>query len=370
MSNTQIIIIVASVILVYLIFVNHQKIISSFQGIGSSTQILDTYSRDLTEQARENKLDPVIGRSKEISRVIQILSRRTKNNPILLGEAGVGKTAIIEGLAQKIINNEVPQSLRGKRVLAINVSGMIAGTKYRGEFEQRLKKIVDEIRKSERQIILFIDEVHTLLQAEGAEGALDPADILKPALARGELQAIGATTVDEYEEYIKPDESFERRFQSVKVDPPNIKMTIEILRGIAPVYEDHHRVEFTLEALKATAVLSEKYIKNRFLPDKAIDLMDEAAAKVRLRIIEVPDQIENIEKNIEKLENIKKETSNNKKYKIISSKISKNKIKIKNLKNIEKNDKDNIERPKVTIEDVKKVLSEWVGIDEHKIKEK
>lgn len=368
MNNTQIVILAAVAILVYLIFANRKKIVSSFQNFGSSTHILDTYSRDLTKQAKEDKLDPVIGRAKEISRVIQILSRRTKNNPILLGEAGVGKTAIVEGLAQRIIEDEVPQSLRGKRVLAINVSGMIAGTKYRGEFEQRLKKIVEEIRKSERQIILFIDEVHTLLQAEGAEGALDPADILKPALARGELQTIGATTLDEYEEYIKPDESLERRFQSIIVDPPTIKMTIEILKGVALVYEDHHKVEFTLEALKAAAVLSDKYIKNRFLPDKAIDLMDEAAAKVRLRMIEVPDQIEDIEKGIEELEVEKKNTSNNKKYKTISGKISKNKKKIKELEKIEEKDKDNIERPIVSIDDVKKVLSEWVGIDEKKIK--
>lgn len=370
MNNIQIVIIVGGIIFLYLVFVNRKNIVERFRSIGSSTHILDMYSRDLTGQAKEKKLDPVIGRTIEISRVIQILSRRTKNNPILLGEAGVGKTAIVEGLAQRIVDNEVPQSLRGKRVLAINVSGMIAGTKYRGEFEQRLKKIVDEIRKSERQIILFIDEVHTLLQAEGAEGALDPADILKPALARGELQAIGATTVDEYVQYIKPDESLERRFQSVNVSPPTIKMTIEILRGIASVYEEHHRVEFTLEALKAAAILSDKYIKNRYLPDKAIDLMDEAAAKVRLRMIEVPDQIENIQIGIKELEEKKKKTSNNKKYKAISSKITQNKTKIKELKVVEKKDKENIERPSVTVEDVTKVLSEWVGIDEEKIKEK
>jgi len=284
-----------------------------------------------------------------------------------LGKAGVGKTAIAEGLAQRIASGEVPKSLKNKRVLAINVSGLIAGTKYRGEFEQRLKKLMDEIRAAERRIVLFIDEVHILLEAKGAEGAMDPADILKPALARGELQAIGATTGKNYKKYIKPDESMERRFQPVLVAPPTIKMTIEILKGITAVYEKHHQVKYTLESLQAAAVLSEKYIKNRNLPDKAIDLIDEAAAKVRLKTISIPQRIKNIEEEMVRLKEAKKKNKS-KKSRGADKKIAKHKKKIIELQKIKEKDDQGIERPQVGIEDIKLVLSEWVGIAKNKIK--
>lgn len=366
-NKTEILIILGVILVGYLIWINRERVLGVIKGVSSATPILDMYSRDLTAQARNGELDPVINRKKEIARVIQILSRRTKNNPILLGEAGVGKTAIAEGLAQRIVNGQVPGSLRNKRVLAINVSGLIAGTKYRGEFEQRLRKIMEEIRKSKRQIILFIDEIHTLLEAKGAEGAMDPSDILKPPLARGDLQAIGATTLTEYKKYIKPDESLERRFQPISVAPPNIKMTIEILKGIAPVYERHHKIKYTLEALKAAAVLSEKYIKDRFLPDKAIDLIDEAAAKVRLKTISISDQIKNLEREITRLNENKKFVTNERKRWEIDEKIIKKKERIERLRIIQEEDKKGIKRPLVGVEDIKEIISEWVNIPKDKI---
>jgi len=357
-------IIIAVVIAIagYLIWLYKERLVELFRFKAGGTPVLDLYSKDLTELARRGELDPVIGRKKEIERVTQILSRRTKNNPILLGEAGVGKTAIVEGLAQRIIEGKVPEPLRTKRVLALNVSGLIAGTKYRGEFEQRLKKIMDEIRGAKGQIILFIDEVHILLEAKGAEGALDPSDILKPALARGDLQTIGATTLREYETYIKPDESLERRFQPVMVAPPTIQMTIEILKGIAPVYERHHKVKFTHDALAAAAVLSEKYIKNRFLPDKAIDIMDEAAAKVRLATIGIPDKIERLTKDIKKLEENKKFITDPIRLSEINTKILKTREKIDNLRIIYEEDVKGIRRPRVEFEDIKEIISEWAQI--------
>ncbi|MHC5269359.1 ATP-dependent Clp protease ATP-binding subunit [Enterococcus sp. LJL98] len=245
------------------------------------TPVLDSLARDLTKLARENRLDPVVGRSNEVKRLIQILSRRTKNNPVLVGEPGVGKTAIVEGLAQKIISGEVPRDMQQKRLMMLDMGGLVAGTKYRGEFEDRMKKIIDEIYR-DGQVILFIDELHTLIGAGGAEGAIDAANILKPALARGELQTIGATTLDEYQKYVEKDSALERRFARVQVDQPTPEEAEQILRGLRPRYEEHHRVEILDEALKAAVQLSVRYINSRQLPDKAIDLMDEAAAKVRL----------------------------------------------------------------------------------------
>ena len=251
----------------------------------STTPTLDIYARDLSRQAQLGRLDPVIGRHNEIMRVIQILSRRRKNNPLLLGEPGVGKTAIAEGLARKIASGEVTTALQGKRVLALDVTGLISGTKYRGEFEKRLKKITEEITTANREIILFIDEIHTIVQSQGTEGAINPADIIKPALARGELQTIGATTEQEYRQYIKPELALERRFQPVYIGEPSIEDTVAILMGLKDVYEKHHRVQVSEEAVQAAAELSDKYIHDRFLPDKAIDLIDEGSAKVKLASI-------------------------------------------------------------------------------------
>ena len=247
--------------------------------------ILGLYSQDLTKSARDKKLDPVIGRAEEIERVIQILSRRTKNNAVLVGDSGVGKTAIVEGLANMIANGDVPDPIKGKRILALDLSGLVAGTKYRGEFEKRLKAILNEVISSERQIILFIDELHTLAEAGEASGAIDAADILKPALARGELQAIDATTQDEYEHYIVQDVTLERRFQPVVVNEPTPEETLAIVTGLRTRYEQHHRVKITDEALRAAVELSGTTLKDRHYPDKAIDAMDEAGAKVRLGVI-------------------------------------------------------------------------------------
>ena len=249
----------------------------------SKTPTLDSYGRDLTQLARDNKLDPVIGRSNEIERVIQILSRRTKNNPALIGEPGVGKTAIAEGLAQRVIKGEVPDPLRDRRVITLDLAGLVAGTKYRGEFEERMKRVMDEIRAASGEIVLFIDELHTLVGAGAAEGAIDASNIIKPALARGELQCIGATTLNEFRKHIEKDSALERRFQPVMVGEPSILETIEILKGLRDRYEDHHKVHITDEALAAAAKLGDRYITDRFLPDKAVDLIDEASSRVRLQ---------------------------------------------------------------------------------------
>src|SRR3954465_7250687 len=255
---------------------NHQ----GSSAASANTPTLDSLARDLTVIAREGSLDPVIGRSKEIQRVIEVLSRRTKNNPVLIGEPGVGKTAIAEGLAQQIVNNEVPEILRNKRVMTLDMGTVVAGTKYRGEFEDRLKKVMDEIRQA-GNIILFIDELHTLIGAGGAEGAIDASNILKPSLARGELQCIGATTLDEYRKYIEKDAALERRFQPIQVDEPSAEESIQIIKGLRDRYEAHHRVKITDEAVEAAAKLSDRYITDRFLPDKAIDVIDEAGARAR-----------------------------------------------------------------------------------------
>ena len=264
-------------------------------------QALQRYSRDLTEAARKGKLDPVIGRDEEIRRVIQVLSRRTKNNPVLIGEPGVGKTAIVEGLAQRIVAGDVPEGLKNKRVVALDIGAMLAGSKYRGEFEDRLKAVLKEITESEGQIICFIDELHTLVGAGAAEGAVDAANMLKPALARGELRCVGATTLDEYRKHVEKDAALERRFQPVFVREPSVEDTIAILRGLKDKYEVHHKVTIRDSALVAAAVLSSRYIADRFLPDKAIDLVDEAAARIRMQIESMPQEIDEIERRIMQL---------------------------------------------------------------------
>ncbi len=263
---------------------------------------LKKYGRDLNQLAKQGKLDPVIGRDDEIRRVLQVLSRRTKNNPVLVGEPGVGKTAIAEGLAIRIVNGEVPENLKTKTVVALDMGALIAGASYRGQFEERLKAVVNEVKQSDGQIILFIDEIHTLVGAGKTDGAMDAANILKPALARGELHAIGATTLDEYRKYIEKDPALERRFQPVLVDEPSVEDTISILRGLKEKYEVHHGVRITDPAIVSAAVLSHRYITDRFLPDKAIDLIDEAASKLRIEIDSMPEELDIIEKKIKQLE--------------------------------------------------------------------
>jgi ATP-dependent Clp protease ATP-binding subunit ClpC len=273
----------------------------------SSTPTLDEYSRNLTQMAREGKLDPVIGRAEEVESTIEILSRRTKNNPVLIGDPGVGKTAIVEGIAQRIVNEEVPETLSGKRVVQLDLSGIVAGTQYRGQFEERLKKVIDEVRENADELILFIDELHTVVGAGAAEGAMDASNMLKPALSRGELHVVGATTIDEYRKNIEKDAALERRFQPVLVKEPSVDDTIDILRGLKDRYEAHHRVKITEEAIIAASELSDRYITGRFLPDKAIDLMDQAAARVRLRTKTKPQDTKALEDELRRVQREKDE---------------------------------------------------------------
>src|SRR5512145_3306002 len=266
----------------------------------SKTPALDSFGRDLTELARQGKLDPVIGRQNEIERVIQVLSRRTKNNPVLLGEAGVGKTAIVEGLAQLVVDSSVPELLRDRRLVVLDLAMMVAGTKYRGQFEERIKAVMNEVRRA-KNTILFIDELHTLVGAGGAEGAIDASNVLKPALARGEIQCIGATTLDEYRKYIEKDGALERRFQQIIVNPPSKDEAVEILRGLRDRYEAHHRVQITDEAIATSVELSDRYISARCLPDKAIDVIDESGARVRLKAMTRPPDLKEIDGQIEQL---------------------------------------------------------------------
>ncbi|MDP2587393.1 MAG: ATP-dependent Clp protease ATP-binding subunit [bacterium] len=354
--------------------VDHTKAraaVVSFVGTGtkrrktrSTTPTLDEFSRDLTEMAREGKLDPVIGRAKEVARVIQVLSRRTKNNPVLIGEPGVGKTAVVEGLAQRITSNNIPETLKGKRVLALDLSGMIAGTKHRGDFEDRVKKVMKEIAATQKEVILFIDELHTLIGAGAAEGAIDAANMLKPALARGDLQAIGATTLDEFQKHIEKDAALERRFQPILVEEPNVQDSIEILRGLRDRYEAHHKVKITEEAIVAAASLSDRYITDRFLPDKAIDLMDEGAAKVRLASINVPEQIKEKQRLSNKLEKEKEAASkgkNRSKVLKLGKQITLIQGELKELESSWKKTKST-GQPTLTSNDIEKILSEWTGI--------
>jgi len=280
----------------------------------SKYRSLEKYGRDLTELARQGKLDPVIGREEEIRRVMQILSRRTKNNPVIIGEAGVGKTAIAEGLAQKIVADDVPDSLKGKRMIALDMTSLVAGSKFRGEFEERLKAVIDEVRQSSGEVILFIDEIHNVVGAGAAEGAIDASNILKPALARGELQCIGATTLNEYREHIEKDKALERRLQPVFIGEPGVEATIEILRGLRPRYEAHHKIQIDDSALVAAAKLSHRYITDRFLPDKAIDLIDEAASKLRIDMESAPSEVKELERQLQHLVNEEEAASQRRDY--------------------------------------------------------
>ncbi|HHW28395.1 MAG TPA: ATP-dependent Clp protease ATP-binding subunit [Syntrophomonadaceae bacterium] len=336
----------------------------------SQTQTMDELGRDLTQLAREGKLDPVIGRDQEIQRVIQILSRRTKNNPCLIGEPGVGKTAVVEGLAQRIVENKVPEILADKRVVTLDMSAVVAGTKYRGEFEERLKKVIDEIRNA-GNVILFIDEVHTLVGAGAAEGAIDAANILKPALARGELQCIGATTLDEYRKNIEKDAALERRFQPVMVGEPTIEESIEILKGLRDRYEAHHRVKITDSALKAAVKLSSRYITDRYLPDKAIDLMDEAASRVRLKAYTAPPDVKELEEKIETLKKEKEAAVVNQEFEKAASLRDEEQKLQEELARIKENwvQRKELDQSIVTEDDIADIVSSWTGIPVNKLQE-
>lgn len=344
---------------------------SSHQGGSSSnanTPTLDSLARDLTVVAREGSLDPVIGRGKEIQRVIEVLSRRTKNNPVLIGEPGVGKTAIAEGLAQQIVNNEVPEILRDKRVMTLDMGTVVAGTKYRGEFEDRLKKVMDEIRQA-GNIILFIDELHTLIGAGGAEGAIDASNILKPSLARGELQCIGATTLDEYRKYIEKDAALERRFQPIQVDEPTLEESVQILKGLRDRYEAHHRVSISDEAIEQAVKLSDRYISDRFLPDKAIDLIDEAGSKVRLRSFTTPPNLKELEQKLESVRNEKDASVQSQEFeKAASLRDTEQRLReeLEDTKKIWK-EQQGKENSAVTVEDIAMVVSSWTGVPVSKL---
>ena len=331
----------------------------------NGTPTLDELARDLTEMVRKDQIDPVVGRDNEIKRVVQILSRRTKNNPVLLGEPGVGKTAIAEGFSQKIVNGEVPDNLKNKRVMMLDMGSLVAGTKYRGEFEDRLKKIIEEIRE-DGNVILFIDEMHTLIGAGGAEGAIDASNILKPALARGEVQVIGATTLNEYQKYVEADAALERRFASVTINEPTPEVALTILKGLRPKYEKHHQLQITDEALESAVKLSKRYIASRFLPDKAIDLMDEAAARVRINNAQKVDKVSAIKKKLSELSQEKTEALLKEDFeKAAEIRNEELKIQEKLEKQIQR-DKDeedsNNYRVKVTAEDIAEVVSEWTGV--------
>jgi ATP-dependent Clp protease ATP-binding subunit ClpC len=335
------------------------------------TPALRAFGRDLTELARKDELDPVIGRKNEIERVIQILCRRTKNNPVLLGEAGVGKTAIVEGLAQEIAAGDVPELLRDKRVITLDLALMVAGTKYRGQFEERIKAVMDEIRRS-KNVILFIDELHTIVGAGSAEGAMDASNIIKPALSRGELQCVGATTLNEYRKYIEKDAALERRFQTVKVEAPTIEEAAQILRGLRPKYEAHHKAKLTDEALDAAVRLSDRYLTGRFLPDKAIDVMDEAGARARINAMTRPPDVKEIEKEIETIRNDKEAAIKAQDFEKAAA-----------LRDSEKHAKDKLERildewrerreeqeVVVTAEDIMHIVSKWTGVPLNRMEEK
>ena len=336
----------------------------------SATPMLDQYSRDLTEYAKEGKLDPVVGRDKEITRLVEILSRRTKNNPCLVGEPGVGKTAVVEGLAQKIISGDIPENIQNKRVLTLDLSGMVAGSKYRGEFEERIKRAIKEVMVS-GNVLLFIDEIHTIIGAGGAEGAIDAANILKPSLARGELQLIGATTREEYRKYIEKDAALERRFQPVEVNEPDTEETIAILNGLKDRYEEHHKVEITADAIVSAVNMTERYVNDRFLPDKAIDVIDEAAARAGLSKFVPSPEIRLLEEENIKFDKEKEDAIRKGDFELageIKRKQSANAAKIKSLRKNREDIKDG-GVPKVTENEVAAVIASWTKIPVQKLKE-
>src|SRR5438067_2163250 len=329
----------------------------------SKTPVIDQMGMDLTAAARANKLDPCIGREKELERVIQILSRRTKNNPALVGEPGVGKTAIVEGLAQRIASGDAPETLMGKRLLTLDIGSLVAGTKYRGEFEERLKKIIEEVRGS-GNCVLFIDELHTLVGAGAAEGAVDAANILKPALSRGEIQTIGATTLDEYRKYIERDAALERRFQPITVLESTVEESIEILRGLRERFEEHHRLKITDNALKAAAEMAERYITDRYMPDKAIDLIDEASSRVRMRRAVAPQNLKDAMKELETIQEKKDSAIQNQQYELaaqLRDQEQKLRDRIGELEHGWHNQQSS-EQLEVNEEDIAQIVAMWTGI--------
>ncbi len=329
----------------------------------SKYRALEKYCRDLTIMAREGKLDPVIGREEEIKRVIQVLTRRTKNNPVIIGEAGVGKTAIVEGLAQKIIADDVPDSLKGRRVLALDMGALVAGSKFRGEFEERLKAVMDEIRQARGEIVLFIDEIHTVVGAGAAEGAIDASNMLKPALSRGELQCIGATTLNEYREHIEKDKALERRLQPVFIGEPSVEDTIKMLKGLRPRYEAHHKVKIEDASLEAATKLSHRYLTERFLPDKAIDLIDEAAAKVRIEAQSAPPEVKELEEKLKELANEEEAVSQLRDYQRAAElKAERLRLEGKLEKAKDKWHKEKKITNTVTEEDIAELVAKWTGI--------
>jgi len=337
----------------------------------TKTPALDSFGRDLSLLAREGKLDPVVGRQDEIERVVQILARRTKNNPVLLGEAGVGKTAIVEGLAQRIVSGDVPEILIDKRIVVLDLALMVAGTKYRGQFEERIKAVMDEIRRTEN-VMIFIDEIHTLVGAGGAEGAIDASNILKPALSRGEIQCIGATTLDEYRKYIEKDSALARRFQTIMVDPPSIDEAIQILKGLRDKYEAHHRVKISDEAIEGAVKLSERYITGRYLPDKAIDLIDEAASKARLSVTTLPKDLKKLETEIESFKREKEEAIKGQDFEK-AAKLRDEERKAKDeLNRIKKNWKESKSEVEIQVseEEIAAIVSKWTGVPLARLEEK
>ncbi len=329
----------------------------------SKYRSLEKYGRDLTELARQGRLDPVIGREEEIKRVMQILTRRTKNNPVIVGDAGVGKTAIAEGLAQKIATDDVPDSLKGRRVVALDMGALVAGSKFRGEFEERLKAVMDEVREAAGEVILFIDEIHTVVGAGAAEGAIDASNMLKPALAHGELQCVGATTIDEYRKFIEKDKALERRFQPVFIGEPSAEATVEMLRGLRPRYEAHHKIKISDEALEAAARLSQRYISDRFLPDKAIDLIDEAASKLRIDTESAPPEVKSLEQRLKQLTNEEEAASQRQEYER-AAELKAERLRLEEEYDQAKSNWRQQEKIDETVdeEDIAKLIANWTGI--------
>ncbi len=354
--------------------IDQEKVYSALQSIRGGHRVTDAraeskyrslekYSRDLTELARLGKLDPVIGRDEEIKRVMQVLTRRTKNNPVIVGDAGVGKTAIAEGLAQKIVADDVPDSLKGRRVMALDMGSLVAGSKFRGEFEERLKAVMDEIRQAQGEIILFIDEIHTVVGAGAAEGAIDASNMLKPALAHGELQCVGATTLDEYRKFIEKDKALERRFQPVFIGEPSIEATVEMLRGLRPRYEAHHKIKISDEALEAAARLSQRYISDRYLPDKAIDLIDEAASKIKIDTQSAPPEVKSLEQQLKQLTNEEEAASQRQDYEH-ATQLKSERLRLEEQYNQAKGEwlqREKIDEV-VDEESIARLISSWTGI--------